>query len=241
MRPWRQREGTDYDPVAEPASPRGEHGISRPEPCRCWPREGGADRHYPAVRSIGFKLYRVGRFVAWHGDRDRQVGGSTVVIVSTVTACGPHPSRGGGPSRSWQIGHAICSRGRVVPAAWEKCCRGGLRGPRLSIMFVKQADGECETTGDDARYHFVRHRRTNDISGRGLRRTQPTDAHPRAAGGATSANRLGRAEVAEKRAAMVNGAIRADMARRAAPRASDRLVRAGCSRSSHRSSSPRRK
>jgi alkylated DNA repair dioxygenase AlkB len=90
--------------------------------------------------SIGFNLYRDGHdSVAWHGDRERyELEDPTVVIVSTGQ---PRPfhlrQRGGGASRSWQLGHGdLFVMGGSCQHDWEHCVpKVAAAGPRLSIMF----------------------------------------------------------------------------------------------------------
>jgi alkylated DNA repair dioxygenase AlkB len=77
--------------------------------------------------------------VAWHGDRERYaLEDPTVVIVSTGQ---PRPfhlrPRGGGASRSWQLGHGdLFVMGGSCQHDWEHCVpKVAAAGPRLSIMF----------------------------------------------------------------------------------------------------------
>lgn len=98
-------------------------------------------RHYgKPFDSIGFNLYRDGHdSVAWHGDRERFAQEDpTVAIVSTGE---PRPfhlrPRGGGQSRSWQLGHGdLFVMGGSCQHDWEHCVpKVAQAGPRLSIMF----------------------------------------------------------------------------------------------------------
>ena len=99
-------------------------------------------RHYArCFDSMGFNLYRTGRdSVAWHGDQERFVHEDPVVaIVSTGAprAFQMRP-RGGGVSRSWQVGQGdLLVMGGACQHDWEHCVPKTAHavGPRLSIMF----------------------------------------------------------------------------------------------------------
>ena len=90
--------------------------------------------------SIGFNLYRDGHdSVAWHSDRERyELEDPTVAIVSTGQSRAFHVRpRGGGASRSWQLGHGdLFVMGGSCQHDWEHCGpKVAVAGPRLSIMF----------------------------------------------------------------------------------------------------------
>ena len=137
--------GHDVRPAAAGASADGvvEHVVARSSrSCRCWPMlVTRSRRHYARpFDSIGFNLYRDGHdSVAWHSDRERyELEDPTVAIVSTGQ---PRPfhvrPRGGGASRSWQLGHGdLFVMGGSCQHDWEHCVpKVAAAGPRLSIMF----------------------------------------------------------------------------------------------------------
>jgi alkylated DNA repair dioxygenase AlkB len=142
--PWRQREVTMYDRrLPEPrltawwSTSAGEPEVL---PVLAEAREVLTSHYARPFDSIGFNLYRDGHdSVAWHGDRERHdLENPTVVIVSTGQ---PRPfhlrRRGGGPSRSWQLGHGdLLVMGGSCQHDWEHCVpKVASAGPRLSIMF----------------------------------------------------------------------------------------------------------
>ncbi|MFZ4719542.1 MAG: alpha-ketoglutarate-dependent dioxygenase AlkB, partial [Ilumatobacteraceae bacterium] len=77
---------------------------------------------------------------AWHADRERfHLENPVVAIVSTGTQRQfQMRPKGGGPSRSWQLGPGdLLVMGGACQHQWEHCVpkRAGVHGPRLSIMF----------------------------------------------------------------------------------------------------------
>jgi alkylated DNA repair dioxygenase AlkB len=142
--PWKQREVTMYD-----------RRLPEPRLTAWWAaRNPGVERlpvlseavsaltrHYSKpFDSIGFNLYRDGHdSVAWHSDRERfRLENPTVAIVSTGQPRSFHVRRrGGGPSRSWQLGHGdLFVMGGACQHDWEHCVpKVATAGPRLSIMF----------------------------------------------------------------------------------------------------------
>lgn len=141
---WRQREVIMYDRrLDEPRLTAWWNTQSdEPEPLPILAEARAAfTRHYDkSFDSIGFNLYRDGHdSVAWHGDRERfEQEDPTVVIVSTGEPRSFHlRPRGGGASRSWQLGHGdLFVMGGSCQHDWEHCVpKVAIAGPRLSIMF----------------------------------------------------------------------------------------------------------
>ena len=142
--PWKQREVTMYDRrLPEPrltawwdvASPHLEA-----QPVLADARAALTSRYARPFDSIGFNLYRDGHdSVAWHSDRERyELEDPTVAIVSTGQPRSFHMrSRGGGASRTWQVGHGdLLVMGGSCQHDWEHCVpKVAVAGPRLSIMF----------------------------------------------------------------------------------------------------------
>jgi len=103
------------------------------------------ERYHRPFDSIGFNLYRDGDdSVAWHGDRHRKVVTDPIVAIVSVGA--PRPlrirPRGGGPSRSWNLGDGdLFVMGGSCQHLWEHCVPKvrSVRGPRLSITFRHDA------------------------------------------------------------------------------------------------------
>ena len=142
---WGQRQVVMYDRLL--AEPRltswWDTGCGRPEPVPVLAeaRRLLSARYERPFDTIGFNLYRDGRdSVAWHGDRERfRSEEATVAIVSVGS---PRSflvrPRGGGRSRSWQLGHGdLLVMGGACQHHWEHCVPKVSRaaGPRLSIMF----------------------------------------------------------------------------------------------------------
>ncbi|HEY0518382.1 MAG TPA: alpha-ketoglutarate-dependent dioxygenase AlkB [Ilumatobacteraceae bacterium] len=150
--PWQQREVTMYDRrLPEPRltawCDANNPGLER-VPVLTQARLS-LSRHYSRpFDSIGFNLYRDGHdSVAWHSDRERyRLENPTVAIVSTGQPRSFHVRRrGGGPSRSWPLGHGdLFVMGGACQHDWEHCVpKVAAAGPRLSIMFRHNlADGE---------------------------------------------------------------------------------------------------
>ncbi len=86
-------------------------------------------------------LYRDGNdSVAWHGDRHRHHTTDPVVVLLSLGA--PRPlklrRRGGGPSRSWDLGGGdLFAMGGACQHDWEHCVPKLARavGPRMSVAF----------------------------------------------------------------------------------------------------------
>jgi alkylated DNA repair dioxygenase AlkB len=142
--PWRQREVTMYDRRLPEPRLTAWWTTSSPDaevlPVLADARAAVTRQYFRPFDSIGFNLYRDGHdSVAWHGDRERfELEDPTVVIVSTGQ---PRPfhvrRRGGGASRSWQLGHGdLFVMGGSCQHDWEHCVpKVAAAGPRLSIMF----------------------------------------------------------------------------------------------------------
>lgn len=142
--PWQQREVTMYDRRLPEPRLTAWWSTASPEPevlAVLADARAALTRHYSRpFDSIGFNLYRDGHdSVAWHSDRERfHLEDPTVVIVSTGR---PRPfhmrPKGGGPSRSWQLGHGdLFVMGGSCQHDWEHCVpKVAATGPRLSIMF----------------------------------------------------------------------------------------------------------
>ncbi|MEP7046302.1 MAG: alpha-ketoglutarate-dependent dioxygenase AlkB [Ilumatobacteraceae bacterium] len=142
--PWQQREVTMYDRrLPEPrltawwdTSSSSAEAVSVLAEAR-----SALTRQYARpFDSIGYNLYRDGHdSVAWHSDRERyELEDPTVVIVSTGRPRSFHMRpRGGGRSRSWQLGHGdLFVMGGSCQHDWEHCVpKVVAAGPRLSIMF----------------------------------------------------------------------------------------------------------
>jgi alkylated DNA repair dioxygenase AlkB len=142
--PWQQREVTMYHRrLPEPrltawwdtASPDLEI-----QPVLADARAALSRNYARPFDSIGFNLYRDGHdSVAWHSDRERyELEDPTVAIVSTGQARPFHVrQRGGGPSRSWHLGHGdLLVMGGSCQHDWEHCVpKVAAAGPRLSIMY----------------------------------------------------------------------------------------------------------
>ena len=116
--------------------------AGRPEPLGLLAemRELLSARYGEAFDSIGFNLYRDGNdSVAWHGDRHRHVVVDPIVAIVSVGS--PRPlklrARGGGPSRSWSLGHGdLFVMGGACQHDWEHTVpKVRHAGPRLSITF----------------------------------------------------------------------------------------------------------
>ncbi len=143
--PWRQREVVMWDKlIPEPRLTwwwEGTEASTVPLPVLLDIRHALTEHYQRPFDSIGFNLYRDGRdSVAWHGDRERFIHEQPVVaIVSTGSARNflLRP-RGGGPSRTFRIGHGdLLVMGGACQHDWEHCVPKVARseGPRLSIMF----------------------------------------------------------------------------------------------------------
>ncbi len=142
--PWQQRQVTMYDRRLPEPRLTAWWSTSAPDaevlPVLADARHVLTDHYARPFDSIGFNLYRDGHdSVAWHGDRERyDLEDPTVVIVSTGQ---PRPfhlrPRGGGASRSWQLGHGdLFVMGGSCQHDWEHCVpKVAATGPRLSIMF----------------------------------------------------------------------------------------------------------
>jgi len=149
--PWRQREVTMWD-----------RRLPEPRLTSWWSTASGQVEALPILGearqvltehygkdfdSIGFNLYRDGSdSVAWHSDRERfHLEDPTVVIVSTGQPRTFHVRpRGGGHSRSWQLGQGdLFVMGGSCQHFWQHSVpKVASAGPRLSIMFRHdQADG----------------------------------------------------------------------------------------------------
>lgn len=142
--PWRQREVVMYDrQLPEPRLTAwwGDTGDEPPLPVFRDALVVLAAQYHRPFDAIGFNLYRDGRdSVAWHADRERfHLENPVVAIVSTGT---PRTfqlrPKGGGPSRSWQLGQGdLFVMGGACQHQWEHCVpkSSAVHGPRLSIMF----------------------------------------------------------------------------------------------------------
>ncbi len=99
------------------------------------------DRYHRPFDSIGFNLYRDGDdSVAWHGDRHRHHVTDPVVAIISVGARRPLKlrPRGGGSSRSWELGEGdLFVMGGSCQHDFEHCVPKIRRpvGPRLSITY----------------------------------------------------------------------------------------------------------
>jgi alkylated DNA repair dioxygenase AlkB len=142
--PWQQREVTMYDRRLPEPRLTAWWNTSSPDvevlPVLADARVALTAHYSRPFDSIGFNLYRDGHdSVAWHSDRERyELEDPTVAIVSTGQ---PRPfhvrPRGGGASRSWQLGHGdLFVMGGSCQHDWEHCVpKVAAAGPRLSIMF----------------------------------------------------------------------------------------------------------
>jgi alkylated DNA repair dioxygenase AlkB len=142
--PWQQREVTMYNRrLPEPRLTAWWSTASHEAevlPVLGEARDALTRQYARPFDSIGFNLYRDGHdSVAWHGDRERyELENPTVVIVSTGQPRAFHlRPRGGGASRSWQLGHGdLFVMGGSCQHDWEHCVpKVAAAGPRLSIMF----------------------------------------------------------------------------------------------------------
>lgn len=173
---WRQREVTMYDRrLPEPRlTSWWSTSARRPEPLPVLSEARAAltRRYLKPFDSIGFNLYRTGAdSVAWHGDQERFTHEDPVVAIVSVgspRAFQIRP-RGGGLSRSWQVGHGdLLIMGGACQHDWEHRVpkMAKVAGPRLSIMFrhdlarealigengeplISLVAAERETAGDD--------------------------------------------------------------------------------------------
>ena len=147
--PWRQRTGIKmYDRYVD--EPRLVHwwsttsGTPEPLPVLGTLRYQLSARYDVTFDSIGFNLYRDGDdSVAWHGDRHRRRVRDPIVAIVSVGEARPlrlRP-RGGGPSRSWNLGHGdLFVMGGACQHDWEHSVpKVGSAGPRLSITFRHDA------------------------------------------------------------------------------------------------------
>jgi alkylated DNA repair dioxygenase AlkB len=142
--PWQQREVTMYDRRLPEPRLTAWWNTASPDlevlPVLADARTALTAHYARPFDSIGFNLYRDGHdSVAWHSDRERyKLEDPTVAIVSTGQ---PRPfhmrPRGGGASRSWQLGHGdLFVMGGSCQHDWEHCVpKVAAAGPRLSIMF----------------------------------------------------------------------------------------------------------
>ena len=144
--PFRQRTGVRmYDRIVdEPrlsAWWRLASGEPEPMPILRQIRLLLAERYGEPFDSIGFNLYRDGDdSVAWHGDRHRRLVTDPVVAILSVGARRPLKirPRGGGPSRSWDLGEGdLFVMGGACQHDFEHCVPKIRRpvGPRLSITY----------------------------------------------------------------------------------------------------------
>ncbi len=90
--------------------------------------------------SVGVNFYRDGDdSVAWHGDRHRHTVDDPIVAIVSVGAARPFKlrPRGGGPSRSWNLGRGdLLVMGGACQHDWEHCVpKVASAGPRISITF----------------------------------------------------------------------------------------------------------
>ena len=116
-------------------------GEPEPLPILRHLRELMTARYHRPFDSVGFNLYRDGNdSVAWHGDRHRHH--VTDPIVALVSLGAPRPlkvrQRGGGPSRSWDLGGGdLFVMGGASQHDWEHCVPKLARsvGPRISVAF----------------------------------------------------------------------------------------------------------
>jgi alkylated DNA repair dioxygenase AlkB len=142
--PWQQREVVMYE--RKLPEPRLTAWWSSNEPEAPLPvlhvaMDALALRYSRPFDSIGFNLYRDGRdSVAWHADRERfHLENPVVAIVSTgAPRSFQLRPKGGGPSRSWQLGQGdLFVMGGACQHQWEHCVpkSAAVHGPRLSIMF----------------------------------------------------------------------------------------------------------
>lgn len=142
--PWAQRSRRMYD-----------HRVLEPRMTARWSLDSGealepeilermrralGDRYGVVFDSVGFNLYRDGRdSVAWHRDRIRK----EVVepIVPLVSLGEPRKlqfrRRGGGPSRSFSIGHGdLLVTGGATQRTWEHAVLKVTRaGARISLAY----------------------------------------------------------------------------------------------------------
>jgi alkylated DNA repair dioxygenase AlkB len=143
--PWQQREVVMYGrPLPEPRLTAWwniNHEQPEPLPVLAQARAVLSRQYHRPFDSIGFNLYRNGNdSVAWHADRERfHLENPVVVIVSTGAARALQlRPKGGGPSRSWQLGPGdLLVMGGACQHQWEHCVpkSAQVHGPRLSIMF----------------------------------------------------------------------------------------------------------
>lgn len=114
-------------------------GDPEPLPILTTLREMMIARYHRPFDSLGVNLYRDGNdSVAWHGDRHRHHTTDPVVVLLSLGA--PRPlklrPRGGGPSRSWDLGRGdLFSMGGACQHDWEHCVPKLARavGPRMSV------------------------------------------------------------------------------------------------------------
>ncbi len=148
---WRQREVIMFDrKVAEPRltgwwadepPAEGTAGGEPPLPVLREALDSLTTRYHRPFDAIGFNLYRDGRdSVAWHADRERfHLENPVVAIVSTgVPRAFQVRPKGGGPSRSWMLGHGdLLVMGGACQHQWEHSVpkSSSAHEPRLSIMF----------------------------------------------------------------------------------------------------------
>ncbi len=148
--PWRQRRGVPmYERlVDEPRLTswwRANAGRPEPLPVLGELRRELSARYSVTFDSIGFNLYRDhADSVAWHGDRHRHHVVDPVVAIVSVGE--PRPlrlrPRGGGASRSWDLGHGdLFVMGGACQHDWEHCVpKVRHAGPRLSITYRHDAE-----------------------------------------------------------------------------------------------------
>ena len=116
-------------------------GDPEPLPILTTLREMMIARYHRPFDSLGVNLYRDGNdSVAWHGDRHRHHTTDPVVVLLSLGA--PRPlklrPRGGGPSRSWDLGRGdLFAMGGACQHDWEHCVPKLARavGPRMSVAF----------------------------------------------------------------------------------------------------------
>ena len=119
---------------------RADAGLPEPLPILREMRNLFSRRYGRAFDSIGFNLYRDGNdSVAWHGDRHRREVTDPIVAIVSVGASRPLRlrSRGGGRSRSWDLGHGdLFVMGGACQHDWEHTVPKVRHAePRLSITF----------------------------------------------------------------------------------------------------------
>jgi alkylated DNA repair dioxygenase AlkB len=104
-----------------------------------------SDRYGLLLGRVSANLYRDGRDgVAWHGDTHLRTLPTATVAVVSLGAARPFRlrPRGGGPSRSWDLGNGdLAVMGGTCQRTWQHAVPKVARaGPRICLMFRERSE-----------------------------------------------------------------------------------------------------